>query len=82
MRTPGHTKGRCAYHPLGSGILVSGDALETPHPTSGITGPRLLLDMFHTDRARALDALAVLHGPLHRGSAQQAATTARERAGS
>jgi len=91
VHTPGHTKGHCAYHLPGSGILVSGDALVTAHPTSRATGPQLLPDMFHTDRARALDALAVIegvdadvvvpgHGPLHRGSAKEAAAAARGRA--
>ncbi|MFC9914325.1 MBL fold metallo-hydrolase [Streptomyces sp. NPDC059862] len=91
VHTPGHTKGHCAYHLPGSGILITGDALVTAHPASRINGPQLLPDMFHTDRARALDSLAVLegldaglilpgHGPVHRGSAKEAALTAREHA--
>ncbi|MBG7700356.1 MBL fold metallo-hydrolase [Streptomyces sp. MC1] len=90
VHTPGHTKGHCAYHLPGSGILISGDALVTAHPTSRISGPQLLPDMFHTDRARALDSLAALeaidadtvlpgHGPVHHGSVAKAALTARER---
>ncbi|MGP4083441.1 MBL fold metallo-hydrolase [Streptomyces sp. KR55] len=89
VHTPGHTKGHCAYHLPGSGVLITGDALVTAHPTSRISGPQLLPDMFHTDRARALDSLAVIegldaglilpgHGPVHRGSAKEAALTARE----
>ncbi|MGW0301344.1 MBL fold metallo-hydrolase [Streptomyces anthocyanicus] len=91
VHTPGHTKGHCAYLLPASGILVSGDALVTAHPTSRLAGPQLLPDMFHTDRARALASLAVIegvdadvvvpgHGPLHRGSAKDAAATAREHA--
>ncbi|MFF8908891.1 MBL fold metallo-hydrolase [Streptomyces olivaceoviridis] len=91
VHTPGHTKGHCAYHLPHSGILISGDALVTAHPTSRINGPQLLPDMFHTDRARALDSLAAFerldadtilpgHGPVHHGSAGEAARTARERA--
>jgi len=91
VHTPGHTKGHSAYHLPGSGILVTGDALVTAHPTSRISGPQLLPDMFHTDRARALDSLAVIegldagivlpgHGPVHHGSAKEAAQTAREHA--
>ncbi|GEC02736.1 hypothetical protein SSP24_03910 [Streptomyces spinoverrucosus] len=33
-----------------------------PVHTSQIKGPQLLPDMFHTDRARALDSLAVIEG--------------------
>ncbi|MFD0021642.1 MBL fold metallo-hydrolase [Streptomyces sp. NPDC058382] len=91
VHTPGHTQGHCAYHLPGSGILVSGDALVTAHRTSRITGPQLLSGMFHSDRARALGTLSVVeevdadvvlpgHGPLHRGSAKEAAAEARERA--
>ncbi|SNX88308.1 glyoxylase-like metal-dependent hydrolase (beta-lactamase superfamily II) [Streptomyces sp. TLI_55] len=91
VHTPGHTKGHCAYHLPKSGILITGDALVTAHPTSRISGPQLLPEMFHTDRARALDSLTTLenldaglllpgHGPAHRGPAKEAAATARERA--
>ncbi|GGJ58725.1 MBL fold metallo-hydrolase [Streptomyces brasiliensis] len=91
VHTPGHTKGHCAYHLPESGILITGDALVTAHPTSRISGPQLLPDMFHTDRARALDSLTVIenldadlllpgHGPVHHGSAKEAALTAREHA--
>jgi glyoxylase-like metal-dependent hydrolase (beta-lactamase superfamily II) len=91
VHTPGHTKGHCAYHLPGSGVLITGDALVTAHPTSRISGPQLLPDMFHTDRARALDSLTVLesldadlvlpgHGPVHHGSAKEAAVTAHEQA--
>nr|WP_168720480.1 MBL fold metallo-hydrolase [Streptomyces sp. SAT1]ANO42275.1 MBL fold metallo-hydrolase [Streptomyces sp. SAT1] len=91
VHTPGHTRGHCAYHLPGSGILISGDALVTGHPTSKVTGPQLLPDMFHTDRAAALAALTTLegvdadvvvpgHGPVHHGSAKEAAGQAHERA--
>ncbi|MEE4546927.1 MBL fold metallo-hydrolase [Streptomyces sp. V4-01] len=89
--TPGHTKGHCAYHLPGSGVLISGDALVTAHPTSRIAAPQLLPGMFHADRARALDSLALIgdvdadlilpgHGPVHHGSARAAALAAREHA--
>ncbi|MEV0175524.1 MBL fold metallo-hydrolase [Streptomyces sp. NPDC050803] len=91
VHTPGHTKGHCAYHLPECGILITGDALVTAHPTSRVSGPQLLPDMFHTERARALDSLAVIervdagvllpgHGPVHHGSAKEAALTAHERA--
>ncbi|MFF9488170.1 MBL fold metallo-hydrolase [Streptomyces sp. NPDC014676] len=92
VHTPGHTLGHSAYHLPGSGILVSGDALVTAHPTARGAGPQLLPGMFHTDRDRALESLSVLegvdadvvlpgHGPVHHGSVQEAVTQARERAG-
>ncbi len=91
LHTPGHTRGHCAYHLPGSGILITGDALVTAHPTSRSGGPQLLPTMFHTDRSRALASLAVLeevdaevllpgHGPVHHGTAREAAATARARA--
>ncbi|MFH8625881.1 MBL fold metallo-hydrolase [Streptomyces vietnamensis] len=91
VHTPGHTRGHCAYVLADSGVLVTGDALVTAHPTSRTSGPQLLPSMFHTDRSRALDSLALIegvdadvllpgHGPLHRGSAKKAAETARENA--
>ncbi|MCZ4602419.1 MBL fold metallo-hydrolase [Streptomyces sp. Lzd4kr] len=91
VHTPGHTKGHCAYHLPGSGILVSGDALVTAHPTSRIDGPQLLPDMFHSHRTNASAALTVLegidadivlpgHGPAHHGAIKAAAALALERA--
>ncbi|WP_369194172.1 MBL fold metallo-hydrolase [Streptomyces djakartensis] len=91
VHTPGHTDGHCAYHVPGTGVLISGDALVTGHPTSRAEGPQLLPDMFHRERSRAvasLDALADLdaevllpgHGPVHRGPVRDAANRARERA--
>ncbi|WP_411093539.1 MBL fold metallo-hydrolase [Streptomyces sp. 049-1] len=85
--TPGHTLGHCAYHLPQSGILISGDALVTAHPTSRIAGPQLLPDMFHTDRVRALASLSELaaveadvvvpgHGPVHHGTPKDAAVMA------
>ncbi|MCS0636778.1 MBL fold metallo-hydrolase [Streptomyces sp. LP05-1] len=89
--TPGHTDGHCAYLLPGPGVLLSGDALVTGHPTSRLRGPQLLPGMFHRDRSRALASLAVLerlpadvlapgHGPVHRGPLDRAAALARGRA--
>ncbi|MFF5372263.1 MBL fold metallo-hydrolase [Streptomyces sp. NPDC013187] len=91
VHTPGHTDGHCAYHLPGIGALISGDALVSGHPTSGVEGPQLLPDMFHHERPRALASLDVLaelegelllpgHGPVHRGPVRDAALRARERA--
>lgn len=76
--------------PARSGILITSDALVSAHPTSRISGPQPLPDMFPTDRAWALDSLAVIggvdagillpgHGPAHHGSAKEAALGARQR---
>ncbi|MCX3290696.1 MBL fold metallo-hydrolase [Streptomyces sp. NEAU-H22] len=91
VHTPGHTDGHCAYHLPGTGVLISGDALVSGHPTSRFEGPQLLPDMFHRERPRALASLDVLaelegelllpgHGPVHRGPVRDAARRARERA--
>jgi glyoxylase-like metal-dependent hydrolase (beta-lactamase superfamily II) len=91
VHTPGHTGGHCAFHLPGAGVLVSGDALVSGHPTSRIAGPQLLPGMFHHERGRAaasLDVLAGLdadlllpgHGPALRGPVREAARRARERA--
>jgi glyoxylase-like metal-dependent hydrolase (beta-lactamase superfamily II) len=90
VHTPGHTAGHCAYHLPQAGILITGDALVSGHPTSPADGPQLLLPMFHADGALALATLEVIegteaelllpgHGPVHRGPAGEAARRARER---
>ncbi|MFH9016665.1 MBL fold metallo-hydrolase [Streptomyces sp. NPDC017943] len=89
--TPGHTLGHCAYHLPDVGAVVSGDALVSGHPTSRVTGPQLLPDMFHHERTRAVSSLDLLecldgdlllpgHGPAHRGPVARATDQARTRA--
>ncbi|MFG2515894.1 MBL fold metallo-hydrolase [Streptomyces sp. NPDC048584] len=91
VHTPGHTAGHCAFHFPDTGVVVSGDALVSGHPTSRLRGPQMLTDMFHRERATAVASLDVLagldgelllpgHGPLHEGSVRDAARLARERA--
>jgi glyoxylase-like metal-dependent hydrolase (beta-lactamase superfamily II) len=58
--TPGHTSGHVAWHFPDDGVVVSGDAVVTAHPTSTLTGPQLLEEMFHHDPAAAEASLAVL----------------------
>lgn len=76
--TPGHTSGHTAFHLPDAGVLVTGDALVTGHPTSPWHGPQRLDDVFHHDpaeAARAADLLAAFpadvllpgHGPAARG---------------
>ena len=92
VHTPGHTGGHCAYHLPDAGVLISGDALVSGHPTSRTRGPHLLPAMFHTARAAALDSLRRIegldadvllpgHGAPHRGPVAEAARRARELAG-
>ena len=91
VHTPGHTSGHCVFHLPDSGIVISGDALVSGHPTSRIKGPQLLPAMFHHERDRAVASLDVLealdadtllpgHGPVHTGPVREAAGRAREHA--
>ncbi|MFJ9245594.1 MBL fold metallo-hydrolase [Streptomyces sp. NPDC101776] len=91
VHTPGHTSGHCVFHLPDRGIVISGDALVSGHPTSRIKGPQLLPDMFHHERDRAVASLDILegldadtllpgHGPLHTGPVREAARRAREHA--
>ncbi|MEV3874959.1 MBL fold metallo-hydrolase [Streptomyces sp. NPDC049906] len=92
VHTPGHTDGHCVYHLPAAGVVVSGDALVTGHPTSRHRGPGLLPAMFDHERAAALaslgsvaglagDVLLPGHGPVHRGSVAAAAREAAAAAG-
>ncbi|MFD8609029.1 MBL fold metallo-hydrolase [Streptomyces sp. NPDC059631] len=91
VHTPGHTRGHTVFHLPEAGVLVSGDALVSGHPISRISGPQLLPDMFHHERAQALASLEILesldadvllpgHGPVHRGPVEAAARRARDHA--
>jgi glyoxylase-like metal-dependent hydrolase (beta-lactamase superfamily II) len=88
--THGHTSGHTACALPRSGVVLTGDALVTGHPTSARRGPQLLPDFFSHDpqRARAaldelagLDADVVLpgHGRPHRGPVRDAVLRARDR---
>lgn len=84
---PGHTRGHLGFLLPEDGILISGDALVTGHPTSPHAGPQLLPSIFHGDPQRARQALEALqaipativlpgHGPAFVGSASEAAASA------
>lgn len=51
--TPGHTLGHTSYEIPRLGLVISGDALVTGHPTSAARGPQQLAPMFHRDTALA-----------------------------
>ncbi|MEV7345313.1 MBL fold metallo-hydrolase [Streptomyces sp. NPDC093544] len=89
VHTPGHTAGHCVFHLPDAGILISGDALVSGHPTSRVRGPQLLPAMFDAERAKARASLAHIealaadvllpgHGPVHHGPVREAARRARE----
>ena len=86
--SPGHTGGHCSF--LVDGVLISGDALVTGHPTSTHHGPQLLPGLFNHDQdgcVRSLSALGMLdtdvllpgHGPVWRGPIREAAEQAARR---
>lgn len=86
--TPGHTGGHCSY--LVDGVLISGDALVTGHPTSTRRGPQLLHSVFNHDDdncVRSLGALALLetevlipgHGEVWHGPIRELADQATPR---
>ena len=63
--TPGHTSGHTCYHLPHAGVLITGDALVTGHPTVARTGPQVLAGMFHHDiseNRRSLEQLRSLGG--------------------
>lgn len=91
VHTRGHTPGHTVFHLPDRGVVISGDALVTGHPTSRSAGPQLLVPWFDDDRVetvRALDVIAGLeadlllpgHGEQHHGSVARAARTAQARA--
>ncbi|MFF4755989.1 MBL fold metallo-hydrolase [Streptomyces sp. NPDC002514] len=92
VHTPGHTDGHTVYHLPHLGIVISGDALVSGHPTARLRGPQLLPVMFDHDRARTVASLELIaqldgdtllpgHGPVHHGPVRDAAELARTRAG-
>jgi len=92
LPTPGHSVGHTAVHLPGRGVLFTGDALVTGHPTSRRTGPELLPAFFDHNRTGAVASLAALgsvepdvllpgHGEPHRGDAAGALERVRQRGG-
>lgn len=89
VATHGHTSGHSAFYLPASRAVITGDALVTAHPVTGITGPHLLGPVFDHDPVQteqALDALRDLdadlvlpgHGPAYRGPVADAVDTARD----
>ena len=89
VATPGHTSGHTSYLLPSVGVLISGDALVTAHPTLDDVGPRLLPGFFSNDQDSAVRALSTLreidadilvpgHGPTWNGPISQLADEALE----
>jgi glyoxylase-like metal-dependent hydrolase (beta-lactamase superfamily II) len=88
LHVPGHTAGSTVFHLPGEGVIVTGDALVTGHPTTGRRGPQLLSPVFSTDQRQAVRSLETLaglsaevllpgHGPATRTSPAAAVRRAR-----
>jgi glyoxylase-like metal-dependent hydrolase (beta-lactamase superfamily II) len=58
--TPGHTLGHVAFHLPERGAVISGDALVTFDPYTGLSGPRVVARSATADAERALDSLDIL----------------------
>jgi glyoxylase-like metal-dependent hydrolase (beta-lactamase superfamily II) len=59
----GHTSGHTAYHLPDLGVLATGDALVSGHPTTTTSGPQLLESFFHHDVALLREGLGSLDVP-------------------
>jgi glyoxylase-like metal-dependent hydrolase (beta-lactamase superfamily II) len=60
--TPGHTDGECVLWLADRGVLLTGDALVTLDPYTGLTGPRIIARAATHDRRQALASLEPLTG--------------------
>ena len=87
IATPGHTSGHTSYLLPEVGVVISGDALVTAHPTVHGVGPRLLPAFFSHDQHSAVNALSTLreldadalvpgHGPTWYGPISESADRA------
>jgi glyoxylase-like metal-dependent hydrolase (beta-lactamase superfamily II) len=92
LHTPGHTDGECVFVLHDRGVVLSGDALVTLDPYTGIRGPRLVAPAATADSRLALaslDRLAGLegnlmlpgHGDIWTGGIGAAVSAARRAAG-
>ncbi|MDM7831633.1 MBL fold metallo-hydrolase [Cellulomonas edaphi] len=88
--TPGHTFGHCALHLPERDVVLSGDALVTLDPYTGLRGPQIVAGAATADSAQALASLDALtdtgattllpgHGEPWSAGVVQAVAAARER---
>jgi glyoxylase-like metal-dependent hydrolase (beta-lactamase superfamily II) len=89
--TPGHTTGHTSFLLPDHGVLITGDALVSAHPTLRGVGPALLPAFFSHDQHAAVEALGTLreldadlfvpgHGPTWYGPIRHAADRALDQA--
>jgi glyoxylase-like metal-dependent hydrolase (beta-lactamase superfamily II) len=87
--SPGHTFGHCALHLPESDALITGDALVTLDPYTGVVGPQIVSGAATADSDQALRSLQALadtgastvlpgHGQLWRQGIREAVQRARE----
>lgn len=88
VMTAGHTYGHCALHLPERDAVLSGDALVTLDPYTGLKGPRIVAAAATADSAMAVESLGALaateatvvlpgHGDPWRAGARAAADEAR-----
>lgn len=88
--TPGHTSGHTSYLLPDLGVVVTGDALVSGHPTLNGLGPRLLPSFFTHDQSSAINSLQTLkeieadmfipgHGPAWYGPLRQSVDQALDK---
>lgn len=58
--SPGHTLGHCALHLADRSTLISGDALVTLDPYTGVAGPQIVSGAATADSTEALASLTAL----------------------
>ena len=90
VATPGHTSGHTSYLLPDVGVVITGDALVTAHPTLNGVGPRLLPAFFSHDQHAAVGSLRTLgkldadtivpgHGPAWYGPVGESVDRALDR---
>ena len=91
IASPGHTSGHSSFLLPNAGVLISGDALVTAHPTFNGVGPRLLPADWSHDQNEAIGSLGTFrdldadilipgHGPVWHGPINDAVDRAFEQA--
>ncbi|MGW4371375.1 MBL fold metallo-hydrolase [Nocardia takedensis] len=58
----GHTSGHSGFHLPAAGVVATGDALVTGHPTAAAPGPQILPDFFNHSTPATVDGLAAFDG--------------------
>lgn len=67
LHTPGHTRGHCMFYLPDRDVMLTGDALVTLDPYTGVSGPQIVASAATQDTQEAMASLNILE--------QHAATT-------